>query len=137
RPLVVDILLPTISPIILTIDSGRHVVFSIKDAPLSYLYYFARTITLRPEGRGSNFNVAYNLGDKNDNSIKSDSYRLNIPLGNTSYTINAIEAIEDYRDLIILYISSRRIARDIATILLISRFFFIVDLLLENTITLF
>ncbi|KAJ5265398.1 hypothetical protein N7524_006416 [Penicillium chrysogenum] len=86
-------------------------------------YLSTSTITLRPEGRGGNFNVAYDLGDKNDsdwrkwrsrldNSIKSDSYCLDVPLGNAPYTINAIEAIEDYRDLIILYISSGRMARD-------------------------
>ncbi|KAJ5821842.1 uncharacterized protein N7525_011126 [Penicillium rubens] len=82
-----------------------------------------------------NFNVAYDSGDKNglsldgrlkynfageirkwrsclDDSIKSDSHRLDVPLGNAPYAIDAVEAIEDYRDLIILYISSGRMARD-------------------------
>lgn len=58
-----------------------------------------------------------------------------MPLGNIPYTIDTVEVIEDYRDIIILYISSGRIARDMVTTLLISRFFFIVDLLLENTVT--
>ncbi|KAJ5481201.1 hypothetical protein N7475_000013 [Penicillium sp. IBT 31633x] len=40
-------------------------------------------------------------GRLND-SIKSDTYRLDVLLGNTPYAINAIEAIGDYRDLIIL-----------------------------------
>jgi hypothetical protein len=60
-----------------------------------------------------------------------------VPLGNAPYAIDAVEAIEDYRDLIILYISSGRMARDTVTTLLVSRFFFVVDLLLENTATLF
>ncbi|CDM32977.1 unnamed protein product [Penicillium roqueforti FM164] len=47
-----------------------------------------------------------------DNSIKSNSYCLDVPLGNIPYTIDTVEVIEDYRDIIILYISSGRIARD-------------------------
>lgn len=73
-------------------------------------------------------------GRLND-SVKSDSHRLDVPLGNTPHTINAIEAIEDYRNLVVLQIGSTRIARDTATTLLTSRLFFIVSLLPENTAT--
>lgn len=58
-------------------------------------------------------------------------------LGNTPHTINAVETIEDYRNLVILQVGSARIARDAATALLISRLFFVVSSLPENTTTAF
>ncbi|CAG7947024.1 unnamed protein product [Penicillium salamii] len=47
------------------------------------------------------------------------------------------ETIEDYRNLVILQISSTRIARNAAIALLISRLFFVVSSLPENTTTAF
>ncbi|OQE66362.1 hypothetical protein PENNAL_c0188G01118 [Penicillium nalgiovense] len=70
-----------------------------------------------------------------DDSVKSDSHRLDVPLGNAPHAIDAVEAMEDYRDLVILHIGSGRMARDAATTLLVSRFFFVVDSLPENTAT--
>ncbi|KAJ5174059.1 uncharacterized protein N7500_001990 [Penicillium coprophilum] len=69
-----------------------------------------------------NFNIAYNLGDENSNS-----HRLDVPLGNIPYTINAIEAIEDYRDLVLL--RYRLITRKYYDPILVSR---IVILALET-----
>lgn len=73
-------------------------------------------------------------GRLND-SVKSDSHRLDVPLGNAPHTIDAIEAMEDYRNLVILQIGSARMARDSATTLLTSRLYFVVGSLPENTAT--
>jgi hypothetical protein len=35
-------------------------------------------------------------------SVRSNSYRLDVPLGNAPLTIDAVVAIDDYRNLIIL-----------------------------------
>ncbi|OQD97721.1 hypothetical protein PENSOL_c011G11247 [Penicillium solitum] len=70
-------------------------------------------------------------------SVKSDSHRLDVSLGNTPHTIDAVETMEDYRNLVILQVGSARMARDAATALLISRLFFVVGSLPENTATAF
>lgn len=70
-------------------------------------------------------------------SVKSDSHRLDVSLGNTPHTIDAVETMEDYRNLVILQVGSARMARDAATALLISRLFFVVGSLPENTTTAF
>ncbi|OQE65362.1 hypothetical protein PENNAL_c0212G04981 [Penicillium nalgiovense] len=75
-------------------------------------------------------------GRLND-SVKSDTHRLDVSLGNAPHAIDAVEAMEDYRDLVILQVGSGRMARDAATTLLVSRFFFVVDSLPEDTATAF
>ncbi|KAJ5255846.1 hypothetical protein N7505_010997 [Penicillium chrysogenum] len=75
-------------------------------------------------------------GRLND-SVKSDTHRLDVSLGKAPHTIDAVEAMEDYRDLVILQVGSGRMARDAATTLLVSRFFFVVDSLPEDTATAF
>ena len=34
--------------------------------------------------------------------VRNDSHRLDVPLGNAPYTIDAVDAMEDYRNLVIL-----------------------------------
>jgi hypothetical protein len=68
-------------------------------------------------------------------SVKNDSHRLDVPLGNTPHTIDAVETMEDYRNLVLLQVGSARMAQDAATTLLVSRLFFVVGLLPENTTT--
>ncbi|KAJ5517503.1 hypothetical protein N7527_009063 [Penicillium freii] len=75
-------------------------------------------------------------GRLND-SVKGDTHRLDVSLGNAPHAIDAVEAMEDYRDLVILQVGSGRMARDTATTLLVSRFFFVVDSLPEDTATAF
>lgn len=75
-------------------------------------------------------------GRLND-SVKSDTHRLDVSLGNAPHAIDAVEAMGDYRDLVILQVGSGRMARDAATTLLVSRFFFVIDLLPEDTATAF
>ncbi|KAJ6115286.1 hypothetical protein N7486_001064 [Penicillium sp. IBT 16267x] len=65
--------------------------------------------------------------------VRGDCHRLDVSLGNSPHAIDVIEAMEDYRNLVILQVGSARMAREAATSLLISRFFFIVDSLPENT----
>ena len=60
---------------------------------------------------------------------------MDISLENTPHTIDAVETMEDYRNLVILQVESAQMAQDAATTLLISRFFFIVSSLPENTTT--
>jgi hypothetical protein len=66
-------------------------------------------------------------------SVKSDSHRLDVSLGNVPRSIDAVEAMEDYRNLVILQTGSARMAKDAATTLLISRLFFVVGTLPEDT----
>lgn len=70
-----------------------------------------------------------------NDSVKGDCHRLDVSLENTPHTIDAVEAMEDYRNLVFLQVGSARMARDAATTLLVSRFFFVVDSLPENTAT--
>ncbi|KAJ5456073.1 uncharacterized protein N7458_004337 [Penicillium daleae] len=73
--------------------------------------------------------------DHLSDSVKGDSHRLDVSLGDTPHAIDAIDAIEDYRNLVILQIGSGRMAREAATTMLISNFFFVVGSLPENTAT--
>ncbi|KAJ6109862.1 hypothetical protein N7486_002097 [Penicillium sp. IBT 16267x] len=66
-------------------------------------------------------------------SVRVDCHRLDVSLGNSPHTIDAIETMEDYRNLVILQVGSARMAREAATSLLVSRFFFTMDSLPENT----
>lgn len=70
-----------------------------------------------------------------NDSARGDCHRLDVSLGNTPHTIDSVETMEDYRNLVILQVGSARMARDAATTLLISRFFFVVGSLPENTAT--
>lgn len=65
-------------------------------------------------------------------SAREDCHRLDVSLGNAPNAIDAIEAMEDYRNMVILQPGSARMAREAATTLLISRFFFVASSLPEN-----
>ncbi|CAP80028.1 Pc12g04010 [Penicillium rubens Wisconsin 54-1255] len=147
RPLVVDILPPTISPTILAIDGSgisHSAQVQVFDTALKSAFRECRRIfsatredlpgprrsgpkvtstwpitqgmkTSKSYRRGSVISRSYALFQKRSLiskprisaiSFVTVSHYLDVPLGNTPYAINAIEAIEDYRDLIILYIDS-------------------------------
>lgn len=55
--------------------------------------------------------------------VRGDCHCLDVLLADTPQTIDAVGAINDYRDLVLLQPGSARMARDAATTLLISRFF--------------
>lgn len=65
--------------------------------------------------------------------VRADSHRLDVSLGNSPHAIDAVETMEDYRNLVILQVGSARMAREAATSLLVSRFYFTMDSLPENT----
>lgn len=65
--------------------------------------------------------------------VRGDCHRLDVSLGNAPQTIDAIEAMDDYRNLVLLQVGSARMAREAATTLLISRFYFLVGSLPEHT----
>jgi hypothetical protein len=66
-------------------------------------------------------------------SVRGDCHRLDVSLANTPQTIDAVGAMNDYRDLVLLQPGSARMARDASTTLLISRFFFQISSLPEQT----
>ncbi|KAJ6070721.1 hypothetical protein N7467_012040 [Penicillium canescens] len=68
-------------------------------------------------------------------TLSSDCHRLNVKLGDMPNTIDSVENMEQYRNLVILQPGSARIAREAATTLLISRFYFELNGLPENTAT--
>ncbi|KAH8431446.1 patatin-like phospholipase family protein [Aspergillus melleus] len=60
---------------------------------------------------------------------QEDYLRLNVPLQNMPSAIDTVEAMDEYRNLVTLYPGSARMAREVATALLVSRFFFVLDCL--------
>ncbi|PYH80588.1 phospholipase, patatin family protein [Aspergillus uvarum CBS 121591] len=71
--------------------------------------------------------------EQSESERKQDYIRLNIPLQDEPSAIDAVETMEHYRNLVILYPGSARMAREAATALLISRFFFVMCTLPEDT----
>ncbi|KAJ5110861.1 hypothetical protein N7532_001396 [Penicillium argentinense] len=67
--------------------------------------------------------------------ISSDFHRLNVPLGKLPSSIDDIGAMEDYRNQVLLQPGSARMARDAASMLLVSRFYFVISGLPRNTAT--
>lgn len=65
--------------------------------------------------------------------VRGDCHRLDVSLGHEPQTIDAVDSMEKYRDLVLLQPGSARMAREAATTLLVSRFFFLVGSLPENT----
>lgn len=74
------------------------------------------------------------MWDQLDNSLKPDYLRLNIPLQGSAGAIDAVEVMEEYRNLVILHPGTSRMAREAATALLVSRFFLVLDVLPEDVI---
>ena len=56
----------------------------------------------------------------------NEYHRLNITLGEAPNRIDAVEAMDDYRNMVILQPGSARRAREAAAMLLASRFFFVI-----------
>ncbi|KAH1893616.1 hypothetical protein KXV57_002773 [Aspergillus fumigatus] len=65
--------------------------------------------------------------DEVDDRIKEDYLRFDVSLKDIPSAIDNAEAMDDYRNLVILQPGSSRMARQAATALLIARFFFVVD----------
>lgn len=64
------------------------------------------------------------LVDQLEESVRPDYLRLNIPLQDTPYGIDTVDTMEEYRNRVILHPGAARKARETATALLVSRFFF-------------
>lgn len=63
----------------------------------------------------------------------NDSHRLNVSLRGMPSCLDAVGKMEEYRNLVLLQPGSARMAREAATMLLASRFFFVIGDLPENT----
>lgn len=66
---------------------------------------------------------------------EGEYHRLNVLLKDVPNGIDTVEAMEDYKNLVILQPGSARMARESAMMLLASRFYFVLDDLPENTST--
>ncbi|GMF77642.1 unnamed protein product [Aspergillus oryzae] len=66
---------------------------------------------------------------------KEDYLRLNIPLRDMPSAIDTVEVMEEYRNLVTISPGSARMAREAATALLVSRFYFVLETLPEDTVT--
>ncbi|CAG7958024.1 unnamed protein product [Penicillium salamii] len=66
-------------------------------------------------------------------AVRSDYHRLNVELNGTPNTIDSVETMDDYRNLVLGQPGNSRRARQAATTLLVSRFFFELTELPENT----
>ncbi|QQK44167.1 Patatin-like serine hydrolase, putative [Penicillium digitatum] len=69
-----------------------------------------------------------------DVAVRSEYHRLNVDLSGTPSTIDSVETMEDYRNLVLSQPGSSRRARDAATTLLVSRFYFELKELPQNTV---
>lgn len=65
--------------------------------------------------------------------VKEDCHRLDVSLGEAPQTIDAVETMDEYSNLVLLQPGSARMARETATTLLVSRFFFLAGPLPEHT----
>ncbi|KAL4817214.1 patatin-like phospholipase [Aspergillus spinulosporus] len=70
-----------------------------------------------------------------ENGLKPDYLRLNVPLPDGSCAIDAVELMEEYRNLVLLHPGSARMAREAATALLAAQFYFELDSLPEDTVS--
>lgn len=69
-----------------------------------------------------------------EDTFKPDYFRFDVPLRNVSSEIDNIEAMEDYKNLVVLQPGAARMAREAASSLLVSRFYFVLGSWPENTI---
>ncbi|CAG8887459.1 unnamed protein product [Penicillium egyptiacum] len=58
---------------------------------------------------------------------RPDYHRLNVTLGGLPSNVDAVESMDDYRDLVLLQPGSARMAREAAITFLISRFYFVLS----------
>lgn len=68
-----------------------------------------------------------------EDTFKPDYIRFDVPLRSMPSTIDNVEAIEDYENLVVLQPGAARLAREAASSLLISRFYFVLGGWPENT----
>ncbi|OGM39291.1 hypothetical protein ABOM_012150 [Aspergillus bombycis] len=66
-----------------------------------------------------------------DSAVRPDYIRLDVSLNDIPCTIDDAEAMDDYRNLVILQPGSARMAGEVATSLLVARFFFTLESHLE------
>ncbi|GKZ27654.1 hypothetical protein AbraIFM66951_006112, partial [Aspergillus brasiliensis] len=71
------------------------------------------------------------LVDRLDDTIKPDYIRMDVALNNLPCTIDDLEVMDDYRNLVILKPGSARLARETATAMLVARFYFTLERLEE------
>ncbi|GKZ39772.1 hypothetical protein AbraIFM66950_001159, partial [Aspergillus brasiliensis] len=71
------------------------------------------------------------LVDRLDNTIKPDYIQMDVALDNLPCTIDNLEVMDDYRNLVILQPGSARLARETTTAMLVARFYFILERLEE------
>ena len=62
-----------------------------------------------------------------DDGVKPDYFRFNVSLKGVRSAIDNVDDMEKYRNLVILQPGSARMAREVATALLLSRFYFVLD----------
>ncbi|GFF78661.1 hypothetical protein IFM53868_02400 [Aspergillus udagawae] len=67
-----------------------------------------------------------------DEADKSDYFRFNVHLREIPNAIDSVEAMDDYRNLVILQAGSGALARDAAIAFLISRLYFVVEAVPET-----
>lgn len=67
-----------------------------------------------------------------DEADKSDYFRFNVHLREIPNAIDSVEAMDDYRNLVILQAGSGALAREAAIAFLISRLYFVVDAIPET-----
>ena len=68
-----------------------------------------------------------------EDTFKPDYFRFDVPLRSMPSTIDNVEAIEDYENLVVLQPGAARLAREAASSLLISRFYFVLGGWPKNT----
>ncbi|KAL4924643.1 patatin-like phospholipase family protein [Aspergillus undulatus] len=72
------------------------------------------------------------MWDQIEDGSKPDYLRLNVPLPDAAGGIDAVEVMEEYRNLVLFHPGAARMAREAATALLASQFFFLLDSLPEE-----
>ncbi|GKZ59930.1 hypothetical protein AnigIFM49718_006254 [Aspergillus niger] len=72
------------------------------------------------------------LVDRLDEATKPDYIRMDVALDNLPCTIDDLEVMDDYRNLVILQPGSARLARATATAMLVARFYFVLERLEEG-----
>lgn len=68
-----------------------------------------------------------------DESVRSDHVRLNVTLKDVPCGIDNVDAMDDYRNLVILQPGTATMAREAATAMLVSRFYFVLGSLPDST----
>ncbi|KAE8396949.1 patatin-like phospholipase [Aspergillus pseudonomiae] len=73
------------------------------------------------------------LVEQLNSAVRPDYIRMDVSLNDMACTIDNVEAMDDYRNLVILQPGSAKQAREAATALLVARFYFALDHHVEET----